>query len=773
MQADFDSVAPPSAFSVTPPLKKPLHFHRGGIGRSGIFHTTCTCTCSYSSDNTLPISIDSKSLAGMIDTASLSDLLNGKALKALSDGSVDFYAVAVSIWLGKQISLRPSVGSTVHDHIASRGSVESALAKSLSIGWGHSTVVVDLTKTEAGTNALLLIGALATGTSPSSAAQCLSELLALSGAEADSLPNVCVLQQLVSYLAPFVYDLGFSKVLEAINTAGLRMIARHNGDVDANRSRLESLGTAPAWAAAIKHLLTAQERDESIYLETRFRGSWLAAFASHVLGMSTEVHLGDVQVWSSTGDRGRVVFQLATSPSTTKPAPTIINSPPPPRNGPKRIEIDYLLGDALEALLLQDGDLSPEYLSMVQRSISREALAKLSKVTAGHGLVTRKTLDKVLKVIGISEDALNKIDASTIAPLTEIEDDIGPYLRTTGLDHVAAADWDILTSHCDHHRDKSPSEVLNCGIDTTKRCFCGRVGGIILGFACSALALMFCQFDPAQVRMQGSVLTGSHVTTWSRHVTRNDRVGDMRFDHILLHIIHLVSGSGWVDSAVEERSAGAEVVGLSTGSYTVSYTGILEKDCFDEIGRFLTLQSGRPSLNGVLRSMILQTESTGFLERPVQQPSGTALAAGSPLKPHYAPSEINVRFLTRIAENAIIVDTEIGTGSSYKKVLMEEGMHRLLFGVKAPECAHDPNTPYQVAEGEALSVSGFVSDSVSHLPGMKKAVFALQGNKLEQLLVSSAVSSGHKLQVLQLRACLECSIQTALATDGPSCVIIG
>lgn len=707
----------------------------------------------------------------MIDTASLSQLLNGKTLKALSDGSVDFYAVAAAIWFGNQISLRSSLESTAHAHIASRGGVESVFAKALTIGWGHSTVAVDMTRSEAGIKALLLIGALATGTSPSSAAQCLSELMLLLGCEAENLPNVDVQRQLVTYLAPFAYDLGFSKVLEEINTAGLRMLARHNTDAAADRLRLESLGTAPAWAAAIKHLLVAKEGDESVYLETRFRGSWFAAFASHILGMSTEVRLGDVKVWSSAGDRGRVVFQLGTSPATSNSGSIIVDSSPPPRQAQKLIEVDYLLGDALEALLRQDSDVPADFLAMVQRSISREALIKLSKVTSGQGLVTRKTLDKVLKAMGVSDTILNSIEASSIVPLTEIDDDIGPYLRTTGLDHLQESDWEILTAQCDRHRGKPASEVLNHADDTTKRCLCGRVGGIILGFACSALALMFCQFDATQVRMQGSVLTGRHVTTWLRHITRNDRVGEMRFDHILLHIIHLVSGSGWVDSTVEERSAGAEVVGLSTGSHTVSYMGVMQDDCYDDIGRFLSLHSGRVSFNGVLRPMIFQTE--GFLDRPIKQPSGSPLAIGSSVAPHYTPSDIKVRCTTSIAENAIIVDTEVGTGDTYMKVLMERGMHCLLFGVEAPECDHHPDTPYEVQHGHDVSLSGFVSDAVHHLPGMNKAIFALRGNKLEQLLVCSAMGSSYKRQVLQLRACLECCFLRTLDSDGPACVIMG
>lgn len=139
-------------------------------------------------DNSLTLQAD------IVNIGSLTHLITGRVLKALSDGGVDVYAVAASIWLGKQFKMRSALERTVHSHLASRKGINGFLAKALHIGWGHSEVAVEMSRTRAGTNALLLIGAISAGSSYFEAARCLSELLAISGCEPDHLPNVDVLK---------------------------------------------------------------------------------------------------------------------------------------------------------------------------------------------------------------------------------------------------------------------------------------------------------------------------------------------------------------------------------------------------------------------------------------------------------------------------------------------------------------------------------------------------------------------------------------------------
>ncbi|KAF6802787.1 hypothetical protein CSOJ01_11357 [Colletotrichum sojae] len=154
--------------------------------------------------------------ADVVNLGSLTHMMTGRVLKALSDGGVDTYAVAAAFWLGAKIPVRSSLADTVHVHISKRPTYHSVINKLLTIGWGHSTPVIEMTRNRAGTNALLLVGALGGGVTPFQAAQFLSQLLSEYGLGPDMMPSTDVLKGLVSYLTPFVYDLGFSKVLQHI-----------------------------------------------------------------------------------------------------------------------------------------------------------------------------------------------------------------------------------------------------------------------------------------------------------------------------------------------------------------------------------------------------------------------------------------------------------------------------------------------------------------------------------------------------------------------------
>ncbi|KAL5044314.1 hypothetical protein BDW71DRAFT_209524 [Aspergillus fruticulosus] len=190
--------------------------------------------------------------ADALNLASLAHLITGRVLKALSDGGVDLYAVAAAIWLGKQIPVRSALETTVHPHLAAKRGRSGFLAKALSIGWGLSDVAVEMSRTKAGTNALLLIGALSTGTSYYAAAQCLSELLSLAGCDHDKLPNVDFLKPMIAYLAPLMHDLGFSKVLQHVTVSASNLALRARNHVPPS---LTALGEAPVLAGAIKQLI--------------------------------------------------------------------------------------------------------------------------------------------------------------------------------------------------------------------------------------------------------------------------------------------------------------------------------------------------------------------------------------------------------------------------------------------------------------------------------------------------------------------------------------
>ncbi|WYZ36930.1 hypothetical protein EsH8_II_000436 [Colletotrichum jinshuiense] len=246
--------------------------------------------------------------ADVVNTASMGHVITGRLLKALSDGGVDTYATWSTIQLGKLLTTRSSLQTSVYSHIASKTSYKSVLSKALSIGWGHSAPIADLARSVAGTNAILLIGALSTGSPPFGAAQCLSELMSIYGLEADMVPSVDVLKGLIVYLAPYVQDLGFSKVLQHITILAennIRSQAMKGGfKLLESINDLQKLGGAAAWAGAIKQLIFTSQRGEQHFMVLKMRGSWLPAFASHILGMSVELRFNEQLIWASGGDQG-------------------------------------------------------------------------------------------------------------------------------------------------------------------------------------------------------------------------------------------------------------------------------------------------------------------------------------------------------------------------------------------------------------------------------------------------------------------------------------
>ncbi|KEY64225.1 hypothetical protein S7711_10730 [Stachybotrys chartarum IBT 7711] len=301
----------------------------------------------------------------VVGMGSVMHLLTGRLLKTLSDGGVDAYAVASSIWLGTQFKTRSELEATVHPHLEARLSqgFQGFLAKTLSIGWGHSGAAVEMSRTKAGTNSLLLIGALAAGSPPFFAAQCLSELLSGHGCGADQIPNVDRLKGMVVYLAPIVQDIaGFSKVLQQITTTGKFCILNRNFEDDSDASSaLCSMGEPRVLAAAVKQLCFTSQRLETVYFTVKQRGSWLAAFAGHILGMSVRLSAGECVLWECGGSNGTAVFQLLEDSGSSieiteysSRSRFLLVPEPTTSESLREISIDYALEDALSATL-QEG----------------------------------------------------------------------------------------------------------------------------------------------------------------------------------------------------------------------------------------------------------------------------------------------------------------------------------------------------------------------------------------------------------------------------------
>jgi hypothetical protein len=201
--------------------------------------------------------------ADLLSSGSLLHNTTGHLLKALSDGGVDFYPIAAAIYLGKQIPVLKSHQTAVSKLLSSRTGRAGFLAKALSIGWGYSDIAIELSRTQAGTSALLTIGALVTGSNIYTATDAFAELLVLGGCQQDELPNIDVLKTMISYLAPFMADIGFRKVFEHIISTSKRACSLRGERLPAG---LEATGEVPAWARAFRQLESVAKRKETLYL---------------------------------------------------------------------------------------------------------------------------------------------------------------------------------------------------------------------------------------------------------------------------------------------------------------------------------------------------------------------------------------------------------------------------------------------------------------------------------------------------------------------------
>ncbi|KAF4833781.1 AB hydrolase superfamily protein [Colletotrichum tropicale] len=514
----------------------------------------------------------------VVNTASLSHMLTGRVLKALSDGGVDTYALAAAFWLGAKVPVRTSLSDMVHFHISQRKNYQSVLSKALSIGWGHSTPVVEMTRTRAGSNALLVIGAFSTGCLPFQAAQCFSEFLTLSGLGPEMLPSTDVLKGLVTYLGPFVHDLGFSKVVQHVNDLAERAVratvtARFGDLIDMKKreldylGRLSNLGTAPAVAAAIKQLMFSSRKGQKDYMILSIRGSWLVAFTSHILGMSVNLRFNNRTVWASGGDHGDITFQLgARFEDTFSIQPSseplrVTAAADARRQYESQIAVEYFIEEALEAQSVRLPQLDPAIMESVHGAIRRFSFHILQILTSMDYLWESEAGDNPQGFFPFqmkfdSSAALNLIlDTMRVGPTTEraprslyfdpyaqdsetLKTDKNRYIYA--LSYMDSDSVQKVAARCQTHRQFASSlveldrELFSVTGSAEAGCICRTVEKIVQGFAVSAVGLMQCKFEDFELRVQQSTIVGEIETDWSRKcvllVNNPDKI-----DHIPTH----------------------------------------------------------------------------------------------------------------------------------------------------------------------------------------------------------------------------------------------
>ncbi|KFA70938.1 hypothetical protein S40288_11716 [Stachybotrys chartarum IBT 40288] len=510
----------------------------------------------------------------VVGMGSVMHLLTGRLLKTLSDGGVDAYAVASSIWLGTQFKTRSELEATVHPHLEARLSqgFQGFLAKTLSIGWGHSSAAVEMSRTKAGTNSLLLIGALAAGSPPFFAAQCLSELLSSHGCGADQIPNVDRLKGMVVYLAPIVQDIaGFSKVLQQITTTGKVCILNRKFEDDSDASSaLCSMGEPRVLAAAVKQLCFTSQRLETVYFTVKQRGSWLAAFAGHILGMSVRLLSGECVLWECGGSNGNAVFQLQDSSSrieimqyTSRPKFLLIPAPSA-KEAILNISIDYALDDAFSAMMqerynqqwstMSDGILNAFARMSIYAWRTKHLWGQRREHFYKGGL---KSLLLALCSFGIDEDrskhALSWVDK--LQPSKAPSEDLGGYNM-----------WDFMDSK---YQAKSSNSTY--GDDDL---FSAGLSNRLMGFVVLVQALARCRFIPSEVRIQ-------------RH-------NFSRWDDYKNHCDLMVYLSGVLGYTQPNFGyCNESLLGVSDRNTAIFFTCLVDDSAaYDDFGRLVTIASG-------------------------------------------------------------------------------------------------------------------------------------------------------------------------------------
>ncbi|KXH40078.1 hypothetical protein CSIM01_09933 [Colletotrichum simmondsii] len=728
--------------------------------------------------------------ADVVNTASLGHVLTGRLLKALSDGGVDTYATWTAVQLGKRIPVQASHHSSLYAHIMSKKTYQSVLSKALSIGWGHSAPVADLARTVAGTNAIILIGALGTGCQAFAAAQCLSEVMAIYGLEADMRPSVDVLKSLVNYLAPFTQNLGFSKVLEHITTLTERVI-RHDGRMAGTGSsqrlnfhltQLKELGGPAVLARAIKQLIHTAQKGQKDFMAPKMRGTWLPAFASHILGMSVEVRFNQTTVWASAGDHGHCLFQLddefALRPGLhpSLQANGIVELEKEGHEGGgnrSSLIVDYAVGEALEAQFLKRPEIDSNVAASIRVGIKCLSFHLLKNMLLFHflgsidfsysgGLLDgEKPLEDVLDKMGIDINSDQQVAPGQ-------EDYLGPFPKSfpEKLEYQGLEFLDLKSLHT--LADSCPAHLRNdCSKDRTFEwsegagsvlCPCRSVGRLIHCFATTALALMFCNFDAAKVRVLEKVIIGDTMTRWTQDLImipkkewtpeieylRRNLTLQVRHEDAFYHLAELICcdySLHWLEKANASSNIGESdvILGVSGRAFTINYKCVMEHECFDHYGRYMRIQSGRASVAGTFRNVIVEDtlrRPDRILDQIDETVDVVSLAKKTTIEPCYRPPETGITMGAFVREEVISIQLNLSRKTSRPvAVSFMPCMYRLMSSWAAPKCNHEKDRPYTLENDQDVAVSGFHVASLRPREAAEVLVYALRGNTLEQLLV--------------------------------------
>ncbi|KAI2466427.1 hypothetical protein F4781DRAFT_353324 [Annulohypoxylon bovei var. microspora] len=206
----------------------------------------------------------------------------------------------------------------------------------------------------------------------------------------------------------------------------------------------------------------------------------------------------------------------------------------------------------------------------------------------------------------------------------------------------------LMTTCGKHDRHASLYDIFH---KACRDCICRYVERFMCSMVTAILSLMWCRFDASRLRIREDAL--ERLYTDAEHF-------DVSGDNVMVNVMSLITGD---DIHELQRQVGMlggthRILGLSSGRYTIGYTSILHNDCYDDQGRFITLWSGQPSVNGAMRSIII--EKHDYIDPFPQRNERTqhfisSVASGSFLEPHYCPSDTHICMIVSLNEDSILL----------------------------------------------------------------------------------------------------------------------